>query len=468
MKTTVISENIVLGCLMNNLKWFTNCSKLKSTHFSKTINQALYNILEKFYINNVDHVGHLDIYAQFESDSQLLQLLQENGGIEYIEVISEVGTDSTLEQFEVHAQTVLVSAFKDECNQLLSALQCNLLSTKSKSISNIYNGIEEQLLSLKSRFYNAEHLTKIGNVLDNELAMLDKESTLTYCGFPTFSPSLNNFVTYERGECVVLSGTKKSGKSQFVVNEIYRLCIEGNIPCVVLDTELSTRFFLTRLLARITGYNIKYIKSGLWKNDANAKLKVESAIEKVRNAPLCHKFVVGMDERELTDELKRMKLNMNVQIVFYDYIKADVMSNKDMQERLQLAHMANWLKNEIAGTLNVSVVALTQTAIEYDKTKTIEPRIFGSNQVSMNVSTVMFLIKKSQKQIEEEYGSDVGGNYYIYVADNRNGVSFDDASKGINVVFNTGNCTMVEAQYQTESIRQLIQEQIREVQVQNE
>lgn len=456
-KTVQLSENIVLGCLIHNTEWMVNLTQLKVEHFSKDVNKVIYKSLNDFYIKGATSVTPIDLYAHIETDKSMMKILQNSDGVEYLHTLYEVGIDKSLEQCEVHSQNVITQAFKNDCFETLNVMINDVDGTKEKRIGAIYNNLEARLLGIRNKYSSGNSLVQIGEVLDKELSMLDNESRSSYSGFPTFSPTLNVFTTYERGECVVISGEKKTGKSQFVVNEVYRLCIEGNVPTIVLDSELSTRFFITRLLARITGYNIKYIKNGYYKQNPIATQKVALAVEKIRNAPLYHQFIVGMSESELTNEIKRVKLAKNVQLLFYDYIKADVTTNEDMQERLQLAHITNWLKNTVAGSMNIAVVALAQTAPNYDKNGTL--RIFGSSQVNMYASSVLFLVKKNNEMIMRDYGKDVGGNYYIYIADNRNGMQFSDQSYGININFDTGTCTLYESQYQHESIKQLVNEQ---------
>ena len=146
---------------------------------------------------------------------------------------------------------------------------------------------------------------------------------------------------------------------------------------------------------------------------------------------------------------------MNLQIVFFDYIKANVESTGDLQERLQMASMTNFLKNRVAGELNVAVVALAQTNPSIDGSL----RIFGSSQVAMFASTIIYLVRKSKEQYARDM-NELGGNYYLFVKENRNGAQFsDDEDFGINIDFNLSNCTMKEASYQNDIIKQMIEEQ---------
>ena len=129
-----------------------------------------------------------------------------------------------------------------------------------------------------------------------------------------------------------------------------------------------------------------------------------------------------------------------------------------MQERLQMANMTNFLKNKVAGELDIAVVALAQT----NPMQNGDLRIFGSSQVAMYASSIVYLIRKDKELYERDF-NELGGNYYLFVKENRNGQQFDDETIGININFNTGNCTMEEAEYQNDVIKQMIAEQEQDI-----
>lgn len=448
------SESIVLGGLINHLEWILEVTDLRADYFTVGVNKIIYVALKRLYKNGATSCETLDIYALIETNDGYLKQLEEYGGAEYIETLSELAEGKGLDDILAHAKIVIDCAYKNELNQTLIGLTNYVERNTDKTKEYVAKVVEGELLDLKSKYGSRNGLKVIGDDVDKIVEKLESEEQRDFSGFPTFSPMLNNFVSYERGEMVVYSGKLKTGKSQLVINEVYRLCIIGGVPTAVLDTELSTRFFVTRLIARITGYNMKYIRTGKYKENPVAVRKFKEAVEMIRKAPLVHKYVFDMTQEEIFNELKKLKIQMNLQICFYDYIKANVSSAEDMQERLQMANMTNFLKNRIAGELDLAVVALAQT----NPMNGGDLRIFGSSQVAMYASSIIYLVRKSKEQYERDF-NELGGNYYLYVKENRNGQQFDDEEIGINICFNTGNCTMVEAQYQHDEIKQMIEEQ---------
>lgn len=453
--SSISSESIVLGGLINHLDWIIEVSDLKVDYFSIDVNKIIYSVLKRLYKNGSTTCDIVDIYAVVETNAGHLKQLESYGGVDYIETLSELAEDKELGDIKSHAKTIIDCSYKNELNQTLVGLTNYVENNSDKPKEMIAKEVEGELLNLKGKYGSNGGLQVIGDDVDKYIKTLDVEGQRDFCGYPTFSPMLNKFVSYERGEMVVYSGKLKSGKSQLVVNEVYRLCIKGGVPVAILDTELSTRFFILRLIARITGYNMKYIKTGKYKENPKAVEKFKEAVELIRKAPLVHKYVFDMSQEDIFSELKKLKIQMNLQIVFFDYIKANVESTGDLQERLQMASMTNFLKNRVAGELNVAVVALAQTNPSIDGSL----RIFGSSQVAMFASTIIYLVRKSKEQYARDM-NELGGNYYLFVKENRNGAQFsDDEDFGINIDFNLSNCTMKEASYQNDIIKQMIEEQ---------
>lgn len=451
---SLASESLVLGGLILHLNWILEFNDLKIDYFSTEVNKIIYKMLKRLYKNGAESCDLIDIVALAETNENYIKKLDEVGGDEYLETLVSVAEGKTLQDITAHVKTIINLAYKNELCDTLSSLNKYVSSDRETPKEQIAKTVESELLDLKSKYSSKEQMSVIGDNIDKIVEKLGREQRSDFNGYPTFSPMLNNFVSYERGELCVYSGVMKTGKSQLVVNEVYRLCIIGKVPTVVLDTELSTRFFVTRLISRITGYNMKYIKTGKYKENPRAVRKFNQAVEMIRKAPLVHKYVFDMSQDDINNELKRLKIQMNLQLVFFDYIKANVSSTDDMQERLQMANMTNWLKNSVAGDLDLAVVALAQTT----PISGAGLRIFGSNQVSMYASTIIYLIRKTKEQFERDY-NELGGNYYLFVKENRNGQQFADEDTGININFNTANCTITEAEYQHDEIIDMISEQ---------
>lgn len=452
-----LSENIVIGSLINNVNLILYMKDLKDYYFTIKVNRMLYLVIKKLFKSGSESIDIADIYAIVETNESYLKMLEEAGGLEYLEVLLSMGEDKTIDDIKPHIENIRQASFKNELEDLLTSMKINLDNSGSKPINSIYKEVEENMLELKSSYSTTDGLKLIGEDIDSLVEKLETQSQSGHSGFPFSIPLLNKFVTLERGELVVISGGTKSGKSLLTTHEVAYLCVKNKVPTLVLDSELSTKTFLTRLIASLTGYKINYIKNCEYLNNQVAHNKVKQAIQDIKDSKLIHKYIVGISESELLNEIKRVKLQHNICLVVYDYIKADTITNADQQERLQLSHITNFLKNDVCGDLNLAGLALCQTSIFNDGSGN-KYKTFGSSGIIMYSSCTIYLVKKTQNEIDEDFGVEMGGNYKLFINFNRNGSQMIDDTQAINIVFDNARCSITQAQYQPQSLLDMIKE----------
>lgn len=449
------SESLVIGSLINNLLWILEFSELKADYFRVDANRVIYGALKRLFTNGATSVDIIDIYALLEGSSKEVKMIEDVGGVEYLQTLSDIAYDKKLNDIKVHVKTIVDYAYKTELEHTLGEMQDYIKRNPNKDRVELSNTVEYELLDLKGKYGSSNKMELISNRMNKILQELEAEANREFSGFPTGFPLLDKYITYEKGEMVVYSAPAKFGKSQFVIDTVYRLCIKSKIPVAVIDSELSDRFFISRLISRITNLPFKFIKTGRYKDYDWAVEKFERAVEEISNSPLMHEYVVGWDRQQIKDELKRMKIQNNLQIVIWDYLKIDnIEQNK--QERLELAMLTNFLKNDIGGDLNLAVVALAQTS-DYSNTDGL--RIFGSNQVKQYCSTVVYMVKKSEDEMVEDING-LQGNMYMFVKENRNGAQMTDENRGINFNFDKSRAIFEQSKFQHGDIIALPNEDI--------
>ena len=255
----------------------------------------------------------------------------------------------------------------------------------------------------------------------------------------------------------MLVAPTKFVKSHFVINEAFNLSIKYEIPLMILDSELGTKKFIMRLVARITGYSFGLISSGYYKKYPAVFANVEKAYDTIAKAPISHTYIAEWSMHEINNEITRMKLQKNIQVVIYDYLKVENVDSS-VKEADVLGNMTNFLKNEIAGNLELAVVALAQLS-DY---KDMGLRLANSNKIKNYASTVIYMYDK-QRGSGEGLGVDIEGNCELFIAFNRNGSQMSQTTneqpKGINIIFNKKNCTIKEASYQYDEILELAEDE---------
>jgi replicative DNA helicase len=450
------SESIVIGMLINNIDLILEIKDLKAEYFSTDVNKIIFIALKRIYSQGVKKVDIADIYALVEVDKDSKRTIDKNGGLSYLDMLQDIAYDKDREEINIHVKNIIDCAYKNEMTDVLGGLMHYVKDNDGNTREDINKTIENDILDIKAK-YSSHH--KVENISENIEKTLDKiaqNADRQFIGFPTSIPLLNEFITYRKGELLIYTAKAKVGKSQTVVNESYHLAIKNNVPVMILDTELSTDEFIVRMLARVTGYTFSFIESGQYLKHEKSKNKVRDAVIKIKEAPLSHTYIVGWSHEEIASEIKRMKIQKNIQVVMYDYIKIESVSAK-IQERDMLGNITNWLKNDIAGSLDLAVIALAQTSDYNTQDRGI--KIANSEKIKNYASTVVFLLEKDKEQYSRDL-NELGGTHYLFIPYNRHGASQkqEDQDRGINIVFEKNKATIRQADYQLDDVINLLSE----------
>ena len=452
-----LSENIVIGALINDINLILEMKDLKTEYFTIKVNKMLYVIIKRLFKAGSDSIDISDIVAIIETDKKYERILDEAGGVELIDTLVALGEDKNADDIKPHIDNIIQSAFKNEMDDTLTSLQVSLAESGNKPINMIYNDFENHMLDVKGKYATSDKLTLVGENIDKIVQNMEEKAKTGLVGFPFSIPMLNEFVQLERKELVVISGGTKSGKSLFATHEIAYACIKNKVPTLILDSELSTDTFITRLIASLTGYKVRYIRTCKYKESPQATEKVEQAIKDIKEAKLIHKYIVGFSEAELLNEIKRVKIQYGISLVVYDYLKADTITNEGQQERLQLAHLTNMLKNQVCGDMNLAGLCLCQTSPTSGTTEQ-GYRAFGSSGIEMFSSTTIYLIRKTDEEIEDDLGIEKGGNYKLFIQRNRNNMQMTNIKQAININFDLSRVQVTQAKYQSEELLNLLEE----------
>lgn len=440
--TSSLSEDIIIGALINDVSLLLELKDLKVGYFSNKLDKMLYTVINILYKGGAESISIADIFAFVSSNADYNKMLEQNDGIEYLDKLQELGEDYTYDDLKPHVNNVIKCAFKDRLRDVLLYVQTTLDTEKEMTVKELYDTLEGQLMDVRSDFTAGNKIVKLGDRMDKIRKKLDRYTTTEFSGFPTGYQTLDKFFTYEVGELVIYSAPAKFGKSQWVVDMIYNLSVVNKIPMLVVDTELTDETFTSRLAAKIMNVNFNFIKKGHYKKYEWAVKKYNETLDMISECPIYHQYTAGWSQNDVYNEIKRLKKQANLKMVVWDYLKVENVSEKK-KENTELANLTNFLKNQVAGELELAVVAMAQTS-DYSKAEG-GLRIWGSNQIKQYASTICYFVKKSKEQIADDLGIDVGGNMYIFVKENRNGVNMEDESKGINFKFDKSKAVFEEA-----------------------
>jgi hypothetical protein len=139
-----------------------------------------------------------------------------------------------------------------------------------------------------------------------------------------------------------------------------------------------------------------------------------------------------MSEMYMT--VKSLKLKHGIEFLVYDYVKANDGSDSD-KEHQKLGRLTDWLKNDIAGSLDLAVLG----ACQMDRNGT---KVADSSKIERNCSTLAYITRKAKEEIIAD--SRDAGNLKLRVTFNRNGAIMDDGEY-INLTLDGDKCRIEQS-----------------------
>jgi replicative DNA helicase len=196
------------------------------------------------------------------------------------------------------------------------------------------------------------------------------------CPFTTLRNYYGNFLP---GHIYVIAARLKAGKSSCLQNISYlSTCFnkEQTVRVLYLDTELSTDHFQTRLIASISGVREAYIRSGLWRKNAELCTKVRAATRMASEflGKLKHVYIGGATIESVIPLIRRWHRQEIANhydgngvpiygMVCLDYLKLS--EELDMASRLRTDQILGRkvdLYKQICTDINVSPLTAIQTS----------------------------------------------------------------------------------------------------------
>lgn len=339
----------------------------------------------------------------------------------------------TLEEYLRLADLVVTFAFKREMIKTINVITADVYNDRI-GLDELSNSVYEQLDGLTEKFVINREVSTLGDRIDDIWAEIEERRNENGgCGIPSKHHSFSEYFTYEPGELVMIQARYKEGKSVFLMNEVVHK-LKNGVPTLVIDTEMSTRLYTERLLAHLSGVDIKRLKNGQYAPDEEAKINEAKAW--LKKQPFDHIYKPDITDNEIYSYCQIYKKKFGLQFFVFDYIKSD--ESETSTNYNLLGRRTNFLKNNIAGKLELSVLSACQLGRNYT--------VADSDKINRYLSVAIKWGHKTQEMIAND-GMECGNAFAkIYV--NRLGghMPEDDESAYIDLVFDGARMTIREAQ----------------------
>ena len=431
----------ILTTLIQNPEFILHSESLSPSYFHKKENGAIYWAILQLYEKGIDKIDEFNITTQINSNKgvkNIVESYRHDFIKELIENANYVARNTKEEYLELSSRVVQLS-FKRDTYKKLSQFQ-NMCLDDGVDLNQLNLAIMNDIDQLATEYVTQDRIpmyTK--NVKGIWQEIQDKRNEDGTYGIPSKHAILEQYFTYQPGELIIVAARRKHGKSMFGLNELVHLLKQG-LSCVLLDTEMNDEIFTIRILAHLTGIEVYRLQSGNY--SASEAEIIDDAIDWLSKQSFTHIYDPQWTRDKVYTTAKILKNKMDFDILIYDYIKiTDNITTSSSEQFNELGNWVNFLKNNIAGGLDIPVLSFVQLNRNND--------IADSDKIERYASTGVKWMKKTPEEIARD-GVECG-NYKLNIMFNRLSEDMDE-DEYIDFVFNNKNLDISVAEKQHEIV----------------
>lgn len=310
------SEAGILATLVHHPDFAYHSEYLEPEHFSDSQNVILYRALKGMAqdgITKVDTFGLLEYIKRNDPDNS--EQITKDAVDSFINFSPNIARH-TLKEYKILVSNVWDVAFRREMFTKLKECEAYLTDSDNENVrKHVYEAIDNVMTSYS---YNDEYEMFIDK-LDWLWAEIESRQGTGYSGIPFKFPHLNELVTIERGELVIFAAQQKVGKSIMLLNIAVDLLKKG-LSVLYIDSELSDRLFLGRMLAHVSGIKYRDLTAGNYTDEE--KEKVFEARDWIKRQKFNHIYLPFFSSDAIYTAVKQMNHKIPVDVLIVDYFKS--------------------------------------------------------------------------------------------------------------------------------------------------
>jgi replicative DNA helicase len=415
------AEAGIISTLIFNPTYYLHSEQLKHNHFYNKESACLYWGISQLIKKGVENIDSFNITEIINSNEGMKNTF-DKFGIDldnYISLSKNVSRNS-IEEYKILVNRILALAYKRELHKQIKKFDENCLDVNQDDITLLSNEIYSTLNKLNEQYVLNDDVKLIGEVIDDIWKEIEERSSTGVVGIKPKIELLSNYFTYENGELVLLQARMKQGKSAYMLNEaLYQL--KQGYSVAYFDTEMPSRQFIERALSHLTGVEVRKIKTGSYSSTESELLK--DALKWFKQQKFVHLYKPQWTAETIYTTAKILQYKMGLNFLIFDYIKNN--SGNASEVANKLGEQIDYLKNYVAGNMNIPVLAAAQLG------RTGE--VADSDKLDRYTSVTVKWLKKNKDEVIGDWKK--CGNYKLNIKYNRLGELMDE-DEWIDVVFN--------------------------------
>lgn len=434
----------IIGTLINTPIYCVQLSWFKPDYFYHTENKCLYWAIAELAKQDINNIDDFNIIKKINENKGVKGVFEELKIPSIQELLDnyKIVARQSFEEYRMLASRVTNLAYKRRAYKVSNEFSKVCLVDDNLNLNDLNLKFHEGMNKLAEKFIINHDITLIGEVIDDVWAEIEQQRQGGLIGIPSKYDFINEYFTYQNSELVIVGGRAKAGKSSFFLNEAHHKLKLG-LSVAILDTEMTTRRLLPRMLALESGLTVKEIERGTYVGKQEKEDKLFRAMEWWKKQRFVHIYDPAWNFEKIyaTAKMLKIKQDFDLNFLIFDYIK-DTGTKDSEGEKLNyfLGNFTNFLKNNIAGELDIPVLAGAQMS-PYDT------RLADSDSINRYASVVAYWMLKTKEELkkEEQYKS---GDYKFTIDYTRLGDRMEKDGHGINFDFIGDKCLIEQAEFQ--------------------
>ena len=316
---SIDSEAGIIASLIHNPELYFYSEHLLPNHFVKRDNGYVYTAignLAKQGIKTVDPYNILECLESTEGTRGYAKELSVDKLNELMDM-SDILARSSVEEYKMLVANVMDAAFRRDTFQKLR--DCQALCY-NRSEENVERKIYDIIDDIMTEYSTVDDIPKFCDVVDELWEDIERHQDGNESGIPFKFPTLNEYVRIESGELVVVGAPAKGAKSMFMLNEAVDILRQGK-SVMYIDSELSSRLFLCRLVSHLTGIEFNRIRSGRY--DDEEAVRIKEQIAWVKQQKLVHMYMPIFERDTIYTAVKKIDHQFgHLDVLIVDYLKS--------------------------------------------------------------------------------------------------------------------------------------------------
>lgn len=404
------AESAILATAIKHPEFLANIDYLQPGMFSLVENGCLFWCVKKLFDEGIDNIDALNLSNALNSNKAVKKRIEEYNlsNIQEFLELSRYAARDTLEEYKFAVDIVVRLAYKRDLYRRTVDIQ-QMCINEETDLDTINTKMSDTITELSNKYIIGTDSVLFGEkVRDVWKRICDSRNPDGTVGFPSKIKAFNNYFTFIKKELVLLTARMKKGKSAYFMNEFIFLSIHNGVPSLYIDTEMSDEQFTKRMIANLTGIEVRRVENGNYSEEEAEK--IERAIQLIEKAPMVHEYLPdGFSPTKILALCQQWKNKMNIEFLIYDYFKFD--GNDAFETSNKLGAMCDFFKNTIAGKMDLAVLAGAQLNRANE--------VGSSDKIEMYCSTSIRWFEKTAEQLQRD-GIECG-NYGASIVLNRNG-----------------------------------------------